>query len=197
MLYHKKSFRFLTLGFSVLAVSACAHPNAFPSGYTYHKQEFKSPAPGASKKVTEQQRRYMDSVQAEQFRDAVYDLLTRITTRAGMPPKPVYILQPEPMTTFYANIDNDLRESMRHIGYAIADMPEGAYVFAYDAQYIKSESDAPMIEGQPNVEITLSVFNGLGPEANQLTVESGQYYIQGAETLNIKPTNYAEMQKAK
>ena len=127
----------LTAGVSALALSGCSHPNAMPTGYTYHNDTYKSAAPPPSRKITAEQRKYMDAAQAEQFRDAIYDLLTRLSSRAGMPPKPVYILAPDPMTTFYANIDNDLREGMRHLGYAISDVPTGAYVFAYNANLIE------------------------------------------------------------
>lgn len=182
------------LGASALSLSACGigHPNAMPSGYTYHHQEFKSPTPAPSSKVTVKQRQNMDAVQAEQFRNAVYDLLNKMTMRAGMAPKPVYVVAPDPMTTFYANIDNDLRESMRAIGYAISDVPVGSYVFAYSAQDIEYPQGVD-IAGQPNVELTLRVFDSVNPEARQLTQEIGRYYIQGAEDLYIKPTNYSQL----
>ncbi len=132
---------------------------------------------------------YMDAMQAEQFRDAVYDLLQRLTARAGMPPKPIYILAPEPMTTFYANIDNDLREGMRHIGYALSDIPTGAYVFAYDARLLERPRGV-ISTGEPNVEIVLKIFDSVSEDARMLSDEVGRYYIQGAETLNIKPAMY-------
>ena len=194
MISSKKSVGFLSLGVSVLALSACSigHPNAFPSGYTYHKQEYKSPAPTESYKITAKQRSNMDAAQAEQFRNAVYDLTTKITSRAGIPPKPVYVMMPDNMDLFYSNIDNDLRESMRHLGYAIADVPTGAYAFAYDARYIAPPKGAQP-GTHPNVELIIKVFDVALPEANQLTREAGQYYIQGAEHLYIKPTNYSTL----
>lgn len=182
------------LSVSALSLSACSigHPNAMPTGYTYHHQDYKSPTPASSSKVTSKQRQNMDAVQAEQFRNAVYDLLNKLTMRAGLPPKPVYVLAPDPMTTFYANIDNDLRESMRTLGYAISDVPTGAYVFAYSAQ----ELDYPAgidIADQPNVELTIRVFNSAQPDARQLTEEVGRYFIKGVDTLYIQPTNYAQL----
>lgn len=191
MAHQKKYFGLLAMGVSLVSLGACSvnHPNAMPSGYTHHREIYKSPTPPPSPKITAQQRQYMDSAQAEQFRDAVYDLLTRLTHRAGMPPKPVYIMAPEPMTTFYANIDNDLREGMRHIGYALSDMPVGAYVFAYDAQAFEKPRGT-ISTGAPNVEIVLKVFDSVSEDARMLSEESGWYYIQGAETLNIKPAQY-------
>ena len=179
----------LAAGVSAVALTGCEHPNAMPTGYTYHGETYKSPAPPPSKRITAEQRKYMDSAQAEQFRDAVYELLQRLSIRAGMPPKPVYILAPDPMTPFYANIDNDLREAMRHVGYAISDMPTGAYVFAYDAKLLDVPRDQ-ISRGYANVELTLKVFDKVGVDARLLTAESGNYYIQGAEVLHIRPSEY-------
>ena len=182
----------LAAGASALAITGCsmAHPNAMPSGYTYHQDTYKSAAPPPSPKITAEQRRYMDAAQAEQFRDAVYDLLKRLSGRAGMPPKPVYVLAPDPMTTFYANIDNDLREGMRHLGYAISDVPTGAYVFAYDARLMERPRGY-VSDGQPNVDLIIRVFDSIGENARMLTEEAGRYYIQGAELLHIKPSQYS------
>ena len=192
MVSHRKFYGLLAIGVSTISLGACSvgHPNFMPSGYTYHHQDYKSPTPAPSRKVTGKQRHYMDALQAEQFRDSVYDLVSRLSSRAGMPPKPVYVLAPDPMTTFYANIDNDLRESMRALGYAISDIPAGAYVFAYNAQYLDTARGIDMA-GQPNVELMLKVFDSAAPDARQLTQETGRYYIQGAETLYIQPTHYA------
>ncbi|MCI5061091.1 MAG: hypothetical protein MRY79_08485 [Alphaproteobacteria bacterium] len=195
MTNHKVFFSILSLSASALVMSGCAavsHPNAMPSGYTHHQETFKSPAPPPSSKITLAQRQYMDAAQAEQFRNAVYDLLTRISHRAGMPPKPVYVLAPDNMTSFYANIDNDLRESMRALGYALADVPTGAYVFAYDAQTFERPRGY-VSQGEANVMLTLRVFNSIGENARMLTQESGTYYIQGAELLKVKPATYHSM----
>lgn len=191
MTFKYNTFGLLVLGASVLGISACNynHPTQMPSGYTYHHDTYKSATPPLSSKITIEQRKYMDETQAEQFRSAVYDLLERVTMRAGMPPKPVYIQAPTPMNTFYANIDNDLRESMRHIGYAISDTPTGAYIFTYEALPIIQPEGAPTTNVN-NVELTLRVFDSLSATARQLTVESGRYYIQGAESLNIEGSRY-------
>ena len=132
----------------------------------------------------------MDASQAEQFREATYDLLEKLTMRAGMPPKAVYISSPQPMTTFYANIDNDLRESMRHIGYAISDTPQNAYIFTYEATPLMNEGDA-VAQSINNVQLTLRVFDSYTESARQLTEETGQYFIQGAELLEMGPANQA------
>jgi hypothetical protein len=189
----KKSF-LLSLGLSTLALGACelTAPYSMPSGYTYHHDEYKSATPPDSFRVSTEQRKYMDAAQAEQFRRAVYTLLERVTQRAGLPPKPVYILQPKPLSIFYANIDNDLREAMRSMGYALSDLPTGAYIFTYDAMLIGDRTDR-LNPGASNVELTLKVFNKMGRDARILTKESGQYYIQGAENLYIKPANYNAM----
>lgn len=198
MTFQKTKLVSIALGASVLSLGACSysHPNAMPSGYTHHHEEYKSPTPAGSSKVTVEQRKYMDAAQAEQFRDGIYDLLERLTMRAGMPPKPVYIMAPDPMTTFYANLDNDLRESMRHIGYAISDTPEDAYVFTYEALPLKSLQDQTS-NGSDNVQITLRVFNALSKDARQLAEETGQYFIQGVEALSIAPSSYSVLPSQK
>lgn len=181
----------LAAGVSVMVLGGCAmqHPNAMPTGYTYHSETYKSATPPPSRRITKEQRKHIDGAQAEQFRDAVYGLLRRITNRAGMPPKPVYVLAPDPMTPFYGNIDNDLREGMRHMGYAISDTATGAYVFTYDARLINQQRDR-MSAGDPNVELVIKVFNKIGEDAQMLTEEVGRYYIQGAESLHIQPSRY-------
>lgn len=177
---------------SLLSLAGCAslQPVSMPAGYTYHHQEYQAPPAASSARITTQQRYYMTERQATQFRDAVYNILVRVTQRAGIPPKPVYVLQPQNFTTFYGNIDNDLRESMRHLGYAVSDMPLGAYVFTYDAMLLEN-TDANYPE---NVEITLSVYDSLGSTARLLTRERGRYYIDGAEHLNIRPTKFKQNQ---
>jgi hypothetical protein len=181
--------------FSVLAVSACAAlaacsmPNSLPRGYVYHQDEYKSPNPPESPKFTSQQRSAMGPEQADQFRLAVYGLVENLTNRAGMPPKPVFVMKPEPMTPFYANMDNDLRESLRHMGYRLADTPEGAYAFAYNANILKKpktpKGEAAVIDTSPNVHLVIHVLDGVGENANVLTQEEGDFYIRGAEDLNV------------
>ncbi len=194
MSFNSKLGMALILGTSAISLAACSigHPNSMPTGYTYHHEEYKSPTPTPSSKVTNKQRASMDMVQAEQFRNAVYDLLNKMTMRAGLPPKPVYVLAPDPLTTFYANIDNDLRESMRTLGYAISDVPVGSYVFAYSARELE-QSDGIDIEEQPNVELIIRVFDAANPNARQLTEEKGRYFIKGVRSLYIKPTNYSSL----
>jgi len=194
MLFSSKLSTALLMGASALGLVACGgHPNSMPTGYTYHHDTYKSPAPGLPKTISVEQRTYMDATQATQFRDGTYALLEKLTTRAGMPPKPVYVLAPKPMTNFYANIDNDLRENMRHIGYALSDSPMEAYIFAYDAQYLPPAEGQEIAAGVPNVSLTLRVYSELGENARLLSTETGQFYIQGAETLNIKSANYADL----
>lgn len=189
----KKSL-LLSLSLSAMTLGACelTAPYSMPSGYTYLHDEYKSATPPDSSRVNTEQRQYMDAAQAEQFRRAVYTLLERVTERAGLPPKPVYILQPKPLTIFYANIDNDLREAMRAMGYALSDLPTGAYIVTYDASMISDRPDR-LNPGTANVELVLKIFNKMGRDARILTKESGQYYIQGAEHLYIKPANYNAM----
>lgn len=180
---------------SVLAVSTCAllagcsMPNSLPRGYVYHADEYKSPNPPESPKFTSQQRATMGPEQADQFRMAVYSLVENLTNRAGMPPKPIYVLKPDPMTPFYANMDNDLRESLRHMGYRLADTPEGAYAFAYNANVLQKPKTPgvaePVIDTSPNVRLFVYVMDGVGENAKILTQEQGDFYVRGAEELNV------------
>ncbi len=182
---HKKSIAsILILSGSLIALAACSGPNSIPRGYVYHSHEYKSPNPPPSKKFTEKQRATMGPEQADQFRMSVYQLVENLTNRAGLPPKPVYVLKPEPMTPFYANMDNDLRESLRHQGYKLSDTPEDAYVFAYSAVVSKDKDRAPE-DMSPNAHLMIFVFDSAGEDAKLLTQEEGDFYIKGAETLNI------------
>lgn len=187
MLYRISKAALASSAFCALALAACS-PNALPTGYTYHQQQtYKSPAPGESSRFTEAQRETMNPQQADQFRLAVYQLAENLTRRAGMPPKPVYVVRPEKMTAFYALMDNDVRESLRHLGYTLSDTPAGAYPIAYAAQPVLDADGKvpPRAAGDtsPNVIITLYVYDSLGENGRLLTEESGSYFIQGAETL--------------
>lgn len=187
MLHRLSKVALVSSAFCALAVSACS-PNAMPTGYTYHQQQpFKSPDPSKSPLFTKEQRATMGPQQADQFRLAVYELVENLTRRAGMPPKPVYVVRPEKMTAFYALMDNDVRESLRHLGYTLSDTPENSYPISYDAQPIlDADGKVPVRasgDTSPNVAITLYVYDGLGETARLLTQETGSYYIQGAETL--------------
>ena len=175
----------LVLSSCVAALAACSSPNSLPRGYVYHSHEYKSPNPPPSPKFTEKQRATMGPEQADQFRMAVYQLVENLTNRAGLPPKAVYVLKPEPMTPFYANMDNDLRESLRHQGYKLSDTPDDAYVFAYSAVVAKADKDKPADDMSPNAHLMLFVFDSAGEDAKLLTQEEGDFYIKGAEHLNI------------
>jgi hypothetical protein len=188
------SMTLITAGVSLMALGGCTsihHPNSMPTGYTYLHDTYKSPPPPPSSKISYEQRQHMDALQAEQFRDSVYDLLQRLSARAGLPPKPVYVLTPSSMTPFYVNFDNDLRESMRSMGYALSDTPSGAYVFAYDAEVIERPRGQESMGG-PNVQLYLRVFDTVGEEARMLTEETGHYYIKGAETLDVPKAKYSQ-----
>ncbi len=171
---------------AVIALTAC-QPNALPTGYVYHDQVYKSANPPESPKFTQEQRATMGPEQSDQFRLAIYDLVDKLTQRAGMPPKPVFVQKPEPMTVFHANLDNDLRESLRHVGYRLADMPVGAYVFSYSVEVFKKAKDAPVVDDPsvPNVRIGLYVSDKLGDDSRILTQEIGDYYIKGADKMNL------------
>jgi len=178
------------------ALSACEHPNAMPSGYTYLNDYYKSPLPPPSPKVTSLQRKYMGPQQAERVRHIVYGLVTSLTDRAGLPPKPVYVMRPEPLTPFYGNMDNDLRESLRHTGYILAESPEDAYIFTYTATLISDYEtihDRPPGDTSHNIRIALQVHDGMGENGRLLTKESGEYYIEGAEALHVPVATYKNM----
>lgn len=175
---------------SLVALAGCDTPNYLPDGYVHHNKPYKSQTPPPSSKFTEVQRRVMGPEQADQFRMAVYTLVDNLTNRAGMPPKPVYVLKPERMSAFYMNIDNDVRESLRHIGYRLSDKPEGAYVITYSADLLKGK-DGKVVSTSPeqgaNVYLAIHVSDSLGDKSKILTKEEGTFYIKGAEVMDISP----------
>lgn len=176
----------LASGACLFALAACA-PNAMPRGYAYHDEVYKSPNPPESAKFTREQRKEMGPEQADQFRLAVYELVDKLTLRAGIPPKPVFVQKPEPMTVFHANIDNDLRESLRHVGYQLADTSAGAYVFSYSVEVLKGPDGKKLPDdpSKPNVRIGLYVSDKIGDDSRVLTQEIGDYYIKGADVMNV------------
>jgi len=183
------SSRFFILSCSVLALSACGHPNAMPSGYTHHHAQYKSPDATPALSSTGA----LGTIETTPVRlsqmdvdIAVDDLLRKITARAGVSPKPVYIMTPSNMGGFYNVVDSALRKNMRDLGYATSDTTEGVYAFAYSAREIRkprgSEND-----GYPNVEMTLQVFGDASQGAKLLTEQTGNYFIAGASNQNIQP----------
>lgn len=169
---------------AALAMTACSGPNALPHGYTYLNKPYKSANPPESSKFTELQRTTMGPEQAEQFRMAVYKLVDDLTNRAGMPPKAIFVMKPEPMTPFYANLDNDLRESLRHVGYRLSETPDNSYIFTYKATAL---TKGKAVEGDmsPNMRIVIYIHDKIGEDGKVLTQEAGDFYIQGADKLNV------------
>lgn len=180
---------------SVLSVAGCSLMKSVPTGYVYHGDAYKSATPPASTKFTALQRSTMGPEQSAQFRLAVYSLVDSLTTRAGMPPKPVYVLRPEKMTPFYSNFDNDLRESLRHVGYQLSDTPDNAYVVTYSAAVLDvaaaKDTNAPVVVSStenntvPNVRMAIHVHDGLGEQGKLLTQETGDFYVRGADVMTI------------
>ncbi|NQZ13798.1 MAG: hypothetical protein HRT94_03085 [Alphaproteobacteria bacterium] len=182
--------------FITLGVSACSIPHGLPTGYTHHGKVYKSATPPSSPRVTDAQRAHMGAAQAEQFRTATYDILTRLTSRAGVPPKPVYVEAASPMTPFYANIDNDLREALRSQSYRLSDTADGAYIIKYNAELLPGyrSYDLEKAEtGAPNIKLTMDVLTNVQGTLKMLTQEEGHYYIEGAEGLLI-PVPYQKYQ---
>ncbi|MEM9469130.1 MAG: hypothetical protein AAF988_03115 [Pseudomonadota bacterium] len=192
----KLSLSILLAGTVFCAPSAQAMFDWLPSGYTHHGKIYKSKTPQPSPRVSPEQRDSMNSLQAEQFRSATSELLTRLTSRAGLPPKPSYIDAADPMTAFYANIDNDLREAMRSQGYHLVSSPEGAYIFKYSASILPGYRSYDIKKagmGAPNVEITLDVMTNIQGQLKTLTRESGTFYIDGAEKLFVPAAHHKNL----
>ncbi len=175
-----------------LSLCACASPNSFPDGYAHHSKTFKSQTPDPSSKFTPAMRATMGPEQADQFRLAVYSLVESLTARAGLPPKSAFVVAPGKSTPLYANIDNNLRESLRHMGYRMSDTPVDSYAFAYAASVIKdAEGNVLADDGMtPNVRLTLYVYDSVGEGAKMLTQETGDFYIHGADKLNYEFSSF-------
>lgn len=186
-----KTKTLFTVCVSVLALAACDAPNYIPDGYVHHNKPYKSQLPPQSPKFTQVQRTVMGPEQADQFRLAVYQLVDNLTNRAGMPPKPVHVLKPERMSALDMNIDNDLRESLRHVGYKLSDSTEGAYVMTYAAEVLK-DKDGKVVSTSAdqgaNVRLTLFIHDGIGETSKLLTKETGDFYINGADEMVISPS---------
>lgn len=188
---YMKTKALITVCVSALALTACDAPNYFPDGYVHHNKPYKSQLPPPSPKFTQMQRGVMGPEQADQFRMAMYQLVDNLTNRAGMPPKPVFVLKLEKMSALDMNLDNDLRESLRHVGYKLSDSPEGAYVMTYAAEVLK-DKDGKIVstsaEQGANVRLSLFVHDSVGENSKLLTKESGDFFIRGAEEMTISPS---------
>lgn len=183
----KNSKIILIGGVSILTLAGCSHPNAMPSGYTHHHDRFKSPDSSVSGKVAsfQSQEEALSQMGVDQ---AVEDLLRKITARAGVSPKPVYVLTPEIMEPFYIVVDSALRKNMRDLGYAISNTETGAYAFAYTARNL-SKPRGTENDGYPNVELMLKIYDSAASSARLLTEQAGNYYIEGAQNYTINPVN--------
>lgn len=173
------SLFFLPLIPAAMLVSGCQTlyaPHLFPTGYVYHKEEFKSPTPGQSAQFSKYDRAVLGKEFEQSVRSATYDLLGRLTKRAGLPPYPVYVLPGVPQTGISLMLDNDLREALRKLGYDLSDTQEQSYIMTYKAELLNRANAA-----DPNVELVISVLSATGWDARLLTSEVGQYYIEGAE----------------
>lgn len=183
----------------MMILTGCAGPGPMPRGYVHHGETYKSPAPGPTPVYSETQRETLTPTQAKGIRRAVHDVARALTDRAGLAPRPVYVHQADPLPPFYAMIDNDLREVLTHIGYTLASRPDGAYVFQYDAQKIDLPSpmkNPPRDHNASNVTLTLKIFDGATRDATMLTTQSGSYFIEGAEVMDIPRARFTPMQKA-
>ncbi len=170
-------------------LSACGHPNAMPSGYTHHHNvknavdvSAADSVPLSSTYIAAPENQALSLVDVDR---AVDDMLRKITARAGVPPKPVYILKPENPTPFYNAVDNALRTSMRDLGYAISDMKAGAYGMAYNARALRKPRGTEN-DGHPNVELMLQAYSNVESGARLLTEQSGNYFIKGAKAQDIR-----------
>lgn len=187
----------LSISVSLIGVgllSACGHPNAMPSGYTHH-HEAKGSVDVSADSVTPVVAPIYKSTSDDMVLSlvdidrAMDDMLRKITARAGVPPKPVFILRPAMPSPFYNAVDSALRTSMRDLGYAISDIETGAYGFAYNARNL-SKPRGSENDGHPNVELMLQAYNKVGAGARLLSEQSGNYFIQGAQKQNIKPVEH-------
>lgn len=178
-------------------LAACS-PNAFPTGYKYHNQAYKSPNPppadipdhkkedvkraqAAVKSAPEPMpipAPQLNTAQADQLRLSVYQLAESLTRRAGMPPKAVFVMSPETQSPVYEVMGSHLRDALRHLNYRVSDIPDNAYAITYAVQPV-----AMAAPGQGNTEVSLLVYDKAGDGAKLLTEESNLFFIEGGETL--------------
>ena len=159
----------LIIGLSI-SLSACT----MPTGYVYHDGLYKTPTPRGVPGAN-----LISNTQSAQISNAMQDLVGRLTARAGLAPKSVYVHTPKPATALQTLMDNDLRDALRRAGYRLASSPEEAgYVMTHDLSQIRDEI------ARTSAEISIHVYNGLpGKDVSKLTSENGFYRIESLEHI--------------
>ncbi len=165
----RPTLRALALFFPVLLLSACN----MPTGYVYHDQLYKAPVQDSSASGAA----LISQTQAAQIYRAMSDLTTRLTQRAGLAPRPVYVETPAPATQIQTLMDNDLRDTLRRLGYTLTGDPAQGYVIAHRIKPVKIEN-SPL-----NAEIALDIFDGRSKKETLLTSETGFYRIDSLDKI--------------
>ena len=165
--------KFYIVGLVVLIGLAGCKPvydfNFMPSGYGVEEEE-----PKVDSILTQEQR--------HAWRNAVYEVVSRLTQRAGLPPKPVFVAYSGSQTPFYDNFDNDLREVLLESGYQLSASPDDSYGIIYSVRGLKPKRNK-YIKG--NVELTLKVYSSQLQHGEFLTEETATFYIDGADGLQF------------
>ena len=159
----RKILRLTALFFPALFLHACD----LPTGYVYHDQLYKVPVESSSASGA----RLITNDQAAQIYTAVSDLTTRLTDRAGMAPRPVYVETKKPSLQIQTMMDNDLRDSLRSLGYTLTNDPAQGYIIAHRIKAVNMEN-SPL-----NAELTLDIYDGTQEDKRLLTSETGFYKI--------------------
>jgi hypothetical protein len=167
--------RFLSLLF-VLALTACANPSPFASGYTYHGDLYKAPpGPDARDIGYEYTLERNDNV-VQIWRIVAQDLVSQLEERTGLGAQPIYIEAEENPNAFNASFDNALREQFVERGFTVNATPEGALYLRYNAEEAKTEENVPgNPEGFGDYVMTLQTLDLTGKE-EVVTSEVGGVY---------------------
>lgn len=155
--------------FTAVFLSACE----MPTGYVYHDRLYKKPVAQS----TASDAKLISNTQAAQLYAAMADLTARLTERAGLAPRPVYVEPHVPASQIQTMMDNDLRDALRRSGYTLSSDPSSGYVITYRIKTVTLDQDTK------NAEISLDIHDGTQDARPLLTSETGFYVIDSLEDL--------------
>lgn len=107
-------------------------PYVVPTGYTYHKNDYKFSGPDMAEEIGYTYTAEENAKIVEMWRPKVAELINNLEMQTGMRDGAVYIVQADQKTAHYMTFDHILRDELRARGYTISSDPAHGKTLAYD-----------------------------------------------------------------